>query len=224
MTVPALPTPDFSRFPRHAELTALLQAYAAARPDVVELRSIGKSHEGRDIWLLVLTRKATGADVGPSPRSGSTATSTRPSSRPAPRRCTTCTTCSPTRPPTTRLAHLLDTRVVYIVPRLNPDGAELALADVPRFIRSSTRGYPFDEEPPDGMTMEDVDGDGRVLYMRIPDPHGTYRKHPQEPRLMIAREPGEIGGEYFRVIPEGTLKAWDGVRVNASTATARAST
>ena len=63
MTAPALPTPDFSRFPRHAELTALLQAYAAARPDVVELRSIGRSHEGRDIWLLVLTRKTTGADT-----------------------------------------------------------------------------------------------------------------------------------------------------------------
>ena len=32
------------------------------------------------------------------------------------------------------------------------------------------------------MTMEDVDGDGRVLYMRIPDPHGTYKKHPQPSR------------------------------------------
>jgi hypothetical protein len=33
---------------------------------------------------------------------------------------------------------------------------------------------------------------------------------------MIAREPGEIGGEYFRVIPEGTIKAWDGVRVTVN--------
>ena len=23
--------------------------------------------------------------------------------------------------------------------------------------------------------MEDVDGDGRILTMRIPDPHGAYR-------------------------------------------------
>ena len=63
MTTTALPTPDFSRFPRHDELTTLLRAYVAARPDVVELRSIGTSHEGRDIWLVVLTRKATGADT-----------------------------------------------------------------------------------------------------------------------------------------------------------------
>ena len=44
----------------------------------------------------------------------------------------------------------LDTRVFYVCPRLNPDGAEWALADVPRLIRSSTRPYPHDEEPVGG--------------------------------------------------------------------------
>ena len=170
--IAALPTPDFSRFPRHAELTALLQAYAQARPDVVDLRSIGKSHEGRDIWAVVLTRKSTGADLD----------------KPAfwidgnihAAELTACTAALyylhhvlANEAHDTRLAHLLDTRAVYLVPRLNPDGAELALADVPRFIRSSTRSDPFDEDAPDGMTMEDVDGDCRVLYKRIPDPHGT---------------------------------------------------
>jgi murein tripeptide amidase MpaA len=215
MSLPALPTPRFDTFPRHPELTALLQAYAAARPDIVELRSIGKSHEGRDIWLVVLTRSATGAD----------------SAKPAfwidgnihAAELTACTAalyylhhvCTHDGADA-RITHLLDTRVVYICPRLNPDGAELALADVPRFIRSSTRPYPHDEEHVDGLTREDVDGDGRILYMRIRDPHGTYRKHPAEPRLMIPREPGEIGGEYYRVIPEGMLTNWDGVRMRVN--------
>jgi murein tripeptide amidase MpaA len=92
------------------------------------------------------------------------------------------------------MRHLLDTRTVYICPRLNPDGAELALADRPRHIRSGTRPYPFDEEPVDGLTVEDIDGDGRMLLMRIPDPHGPYKKHDADPRLMVAREPGEFGG------------------------------
>ena len=77
---------------------------------------------------------------------------------------------------TREITQLLDTRTVYLCPRLNPDGAELALADQPRHIRSSTRRYPFDEEPVDGLTVEDIDGDGRMLFMRIPDPHGTYKK------------------------------------------------
>ena len=31
--------------------------FAAEHPELVSLESIGKSHEGRDIWLMVLTRK-----------------------------------------------------------------------------------------------------------------------------------------------------------------------
>ena len=50
---------------------------------------------------------------------------------------------------------------------MNPDGAEAGLADG-RFRRSSVRPYPRDE-PQDGLHREDVDGDGRVLFMRMPD-------------------------------------------------------
>ena len=109
-----------------------------------------------------------------------------------------------------------DTRTVYLCPRLNPDGAELALGDVPRHIRSSTRRYPFDEAPVEGLTVEDIDGDGRVLSMRVPDPHGPYKKCTQDPRLMVPREPGEFGGEYYRVMPEGTLAHYDGLTINVN--------
>ena len=70
--------------------------------------------------------------------------------------------------------------------------------------------------PVDGLTVEDIDGDGRVLFMRIADPNGTYKRHPQEPRLMVPREPGEFGGEYFRLMPEGTLKACDGLAITVN--------
>ena len=78
------------------------------------------------------------------------------------------------------------------------------------------RRYPYDEAPVDGLTVEDVDGDGRVLSMRVRDPHGTYKKHPEEPRLLVPREPGEFGGEYYRLLPEGTLKNYDGLVINVN--------
>ena len=59
----ALPLPAFDRFYKHHELTELLQAFAAARPELVALRELGRSHENRPIWVLVLTRKSTGADT-----------------------------------------------------------------------------------------------------------------------------------------------------------------
>ncbi len=210
-----MPVPRFDQFYRHAELTRLLFDYAAAAPQLVGLRSIGKSYEGRDIWLVTVTSAATGIDTD----------------KPAfwvdgnihAAELTASTAClywlhqlvtgyGNER----QVTELLDTRVIYICPRLNPDGAELALADRPRHIRSSTRRYPYDEEPVEGLTIEDVDGDGRMLYMRLPDPHGSWKKHADEPRLMVPREPGDFGGEYYRVMPEGFLDNYDGLTIKAN--------
>jgi murein tripeptide amidase MpaA len=213
--MPAIPVPRFETFYRHAELTRLLQDYAAALPTLVQLHSIGKSYEGRDIWLLAVTNAATGPDTDKP------AFWTDGNIHAA--ELTSSTACLywlhhlvSGYGSDASVTQLLDTRVVYIVPRLNPDGAELALADRPRHIRASTRPYPYDEAPVDGLTVEDVDGDGRMLSMRIPDPHGTWKKHPDDARLMIAREPGEFGGEYFRVLPEGLLKNYDGLKMTVN--------
>jgi murein tripeptide amidase MpaA len=211
-----LPVPRFDQFYRHDELTRLLHDYVAAAPQLVQLSALGKSFEGREIWLLTITNTATGKDTD----------------KPAfwvdgnihAAELTASTAClywlhqlvSGYLSGDAPAQHLLDTRVVYMVPRLNPDGAELALADRPRHIRSGTRPYPFDEEPVDGLTIEDVDGDGRVLQMRVPDPHGAYKAHPADARLMVPREPGEFGGSYFRLIPEGTLKNYDGLKITAN--------
>jgi murein tripeptide amidase MpaA len=53
--MPAIPVPRFDQFYRHAELTRLLQDYATAAPGLVELQSLGRSHEGRDIWVATVT-------------------------------------------------------------------------------------------------------------------------------------------------------------------------
>lgn len=211
----ATPTPRFDTFYRYDELTRLLFDYAEAHPTLVEVASIGRSHEGRDIWVATVTNKDTGAaadkpafwadgNIHAAELTASTAVLyylhqlVTGHGRDA------------------AVTQLLDTRTIYLCPRLCPDGAELALAERPRHIRSSTRRWPYDELPVEGLTVEDVDGDGRVLTMRIPDPHGSYKKCPQDPRLMMPREPGEFGGEYYRLLPEGTLKDWNGLttRVN----------
>jgi hypothetical protein len=56
-----MPDLRFDRFYRHAELTALLHALVAEFPQLAKIQSLGKSHEGRDIWLVTLTHAATGA-------------------------------------------------------------------------------------------------------------------------------------------------------------------
>ncbi len=210
-----LPVPRFDTFYRHSELTRLLFDYADAAPQLISVRSLGKSHEGRDIWVVAITNSNTGIDTDKPAfwLDGNIHAAELAAS-------TACLyylhQLVSSHGIDVDITQLLDTRCVYLCPRLNPDGAELALADRPRHIRSSTRRYPFDEEPVEGLTVEDVDGDGRMLSMRIRDPHGAYKMHPTEPRLLIAREPGEFGGEYYRVMPEGTLTHWDGLTVKVN--------
>ncbi|HZJ51905.1 MAG TPA: M14 family metallopeptidase [Actinomycetota bacterium] len=116
-----------------------------------------------------------------------------------------------------RITAVLDTRAFYIVPRLNPDGAELALADRPRFVRSSVRAYPFPHRRK-GLHQEDVDGDGRILMMRMEDPNGAWKAHSEQARLMVRREPDEPAedGTFYRIFPEGTLEGYDGVSVRVA--------
>ena len=219
MTSTASPTPRFDIFYRHEDLTRLLLSYAQAWPSLVSVASIGKSFEGRDIWVVTVTNSHTGSDkdkpafwvdanIHAAELTASTAVLyylewlVKGYGAPG--------------DDGRAITQLLDTRVLYLCPRLNPDGAELALADKPRHIRSGTRRYPFEEDAVEGLTVEDIDGDGRMLSMRIPDPHGTYKKSELDARLMVARDPGEFGGEYYRVIPEGTLLNYDGLSVKVN--------
>ena len=45
-------------------LTTLLHDLVAAYPTLAEIASIGKSLEGRDLWLLTVTNKQTGPALG----------------------------------------------------------------------------------------------------------------------------------------------------------------
>jgi murein tripeptide amidase MpaA len=200
----------FDRYYRYDDLTRILYEFAQEYPKLTTLESIGKSHEGRNIWVLTITNHETGAhNEKPALWADGNIHASEVSATSA---ClyliNKLLTGYGTNDDITRA---VDTRTFYICPRFGPDGAELALAEKPRIIRSSTRPYPYDEEPFGGLISEDLDGDGRILQMRLPDPNGHWKPHPQEPRLLVRRDPTEVGGTYYRVLSEGTIENYDGV-------------
>lgn len=209
-----MPDIQFDRYYRYDELTRLLRAFVDEYPHLAQMESIGPSYEGRDIWLVTITSSETGpAEEKPAfwVDGNIHATEVSPS--------TAClyliNTLLTQYGQDERITYLLDTRALYICPRINPDGAEWALADVPKIIRSSTRPYPHNEDPIDGLAEEDVDGDGRMLMMRIPDPNGAWKPYPDDPRLLVRREPDEYGGQYYRLMPEGRIDNYDGILITA---------
>ncbi|MBS1713941.1 MAG: carboxypeptidase [Armatimonadetes bacterium] len=206
-----MPDVRYDRYYRYDDLTRILRAYVDEYPGLVALDSIGKSHEGRDIWLVTVT---DGGDHREKPAfwcDGNIHASEVSAS-------TTVLMIldklvGKKQAPTA--AALLKDRTFYLVPRFNPDGAEWALEDTPRIVRSSTRPYPYDEDDLYGLERRDMDGDGRILSMRVKDPNGPWKVAEDEPRLLKRREPGEVGGEYYRLLPEGVLHNYDGLSIRS---------
>ena len=206
---------EYNRYYRYVEFTELLHALVKANPTLLSIESIGKSFEGRDIWVVTATNAQTGAadtkpaywvdaNIHASELAGGAAS------------IYFLETLVKNYGNRDDISRLLDTRSVYVCPRMNPDGAEWAMLDTPKIIRSSTRPYPYDEEHVEGLDIEDIDGDGRILSMRIPDPNGNWKCHPSEPRLMVAREPDEYGGTYYRMLPEGKMRDYDGFTIKVN--------
>jgi len=201
---------DFGEYFVYDELTAHLQGMADAYPKLTSLESIGKSWQDRDVWVMTITNPDTGS----------------PDSKPAfyidghihAEEVTTSHTAMYTiwylltkydnDPDVT---WLLENMTFYIIPRINPDGAEISLTE-PHHWCGNGRYLPG-EETTRGLCQADIDGDGLIVQMRIEDPNGEWRVSDDDPRLMVQRQPGEVNnGPYYRLYREGEIRGeWDGV-------------
>ncbi|HMQ30382.1 MAG TPA: M14 family metallopeptidase [Chloroflexaceae bacterium] len=203
----------FDKYLRPHEVEQALHAFAEAHPGLCAVASIGTSHEGRPILCATLTNSETGPDTEkPAFWLDANIHATE---------VTGCMgalhliqTALERYGSDPRVTALLDTRALYVVPCLNPDGMEQALTS-PVYVRSGTRRYPYADER-DGLYPEDIDGDGLIVDMRIEDPDGGWKVSEKDPRLMRRRGPDEVGGTYYRVYTEGSVRGYDGFELKVA--------
>ncbi len=104
---------------------------------------------------------------------------------------------------------LLDVATVHVMPLANPDAATAAFFGVDPW-----RGAPVDDDR-DGIADEDgpndLDGDGRALWMRVPTAGGQYFADPIDPRSSREADASEGEAGNFRLTREGSDQ--DGDRV-----------
>lgn len=210
------PEPGFNRFFTFAEVTELLHGYAAAYPDWVKLESIGKSFEGREMWLLTLNNPTTGPVLSKPAMyvDGNTHGNEVQGTEAV---LYTIDFLLKNYGVLERVTELLDRAAFYFVPVVNPDGRtgwleEPSTPDFPRTVK-----VPVDDDR-DGRTDEDgyddLDGDGIITQMRkkVPLGEGRYRLHPKDPRILVPVEADELG-DYVLLGLEGFDNDGDG-RIN----------
>ena len=108
------------------------------------------------------------------------------------------------------MVEMMSNSTIYVLPRISADGAEYILT-TPYSCRSSPVLLHPDYLPP-GFVADDVDGNGVCVTMRQKDPSGGTKLSELDSRIMVQRDPHEREpeGEYFRLYPEGTFRDFDG--------------
>jgi hypothetical protein len=201
--------PDWAKFHSTADAYALLQGWAAAYPQLTELYSIGETLEGTPLMVLEITNERTGpANEKPGYYLDGNIHAEELTGAEVALHFAWHVLANYGNDD--RITRLLDTRALYLRPKFNPDGADVALTTIHN-PRSTPRPYDedrdglLDEDPPN-----DLDGDGFATRMRVPNSVGLWKKSAADSRVMVRRGDGEIEGEFFDLYSEGIDDDGDG--------------
>lgn len=201
---------DFLHYHTYDEVNTFLRKWASEYANLVDLYSVGKSFEGRDIWQITIANKSTGKDtdkpamfIEGNRHSGEVTAAesalwfawhilTNYGSDPA-------------------ITKLVDTKAIYVRVKNNPDGSELYL-NTAQSNRSTVRPYDddrdglLDEDPP-----EDLDGNGFILQVRkkVEPGKGTMILDPADPSGRLMKRATDGKGDYI-VSAEGVDNDGDG--------------
>ena len=204
------PRIDFAKYYRHEEVISHLKEWSREHPDLVTMFSIGKSFRDRDLWIMEIGNKKTGD----------------PMSKPAyyidavthPEEVSGAMVAQYTvwhllenYGKDSMITHLLDTQTIYVLPFVNPDAYEICMDRLYYEWHGTGRYLPDDNQVGPGLHYADMDGDGFILKMRVPDSKGEWKISQLDNRIMVRRQPFDFGGEYYRVLPEGHIEDYDGI-------------
>jgi hypothetical protein len=202
---------DFSHYHTYAEVLLFLKDWEARYPGLVSLYSVGQSFEGRDIWQITITNKATGADTDKPAMflEGNRHSGEVTGAESALYFAWRILSDYGQDPAITRL---VDTKALYVKIKNNPDGSELYL-NTAQMNRSTVR--PHDDDG-DGLLDEDpgedLDGDGYLVQMRrkVGEGKGDFIIEPADPTKRLMKRAGKGKGDYEVYFFEGVDNDGDG--------------
>jgi len=217
MAVPGFSKPihlEFDHYYDYPELTQALKGLEVSYPKFLKLQSVGKSYQGRDIWEMTINNPKTGPELskpamyieanvhGNEVQGGEVC-------------LYTIQFLMENYGRNPKITDLVDHRVFYILPTVNPDGRAWWFEHPNTMHSSRSIQRPWDDDN-DGLFDEDgyddLDGDGQILIMRKKVPYGNFKQDPEDPRIMIRVKPGEKG-DYIFLGYEGIDNDGDG-RIN----------
>ena len=186
----------FNRYYTFEQIEDHLRAVAEAYPELVELRSIGKSRQGRELWVAIVT--APNAPHSEKPAmwiDGSIHANEIQASEVV---LYTLWYLTAHYGQTQPITDLLEHSAFYLMPVVSPD-SRVAWFEQPSTPHSRRANQIESDSDLDGRINEDppddLDGDGSITQMWKRDPRGQWIRDRFDPRI-------------FRRVPEGEFGDW----------------
>ena len=201
---------DGSKYHNYNEVTNYLRSIERSYRNTARLISAGKSHGGKDIWVLEISGR-DGVDPRQKPGiavfgglRGDEVVGTEAA-------LYAIDYLLDRYQNDNRIKTLIDTKTFYIWPMANPDACDRTVRQPGKPSVRNLR--PLDEDG-DGMIdedpAEDLNRDGYITLMRVEDEDGDFKKNEKDERMLVRvdRSKGETG--QYRVYTEGKDDDGDG--------------
>ena len=186
---------SWNRYYTYEGIEEIAKKLQSAYPGLVKVSSIGKSYEGRDIWALTITNFDKGKE-NEKPGfyiDGNIHSNEIQGSEVA---LYTAWYLVESFEENEFIRELLNEKVFYIVPTINPDARENFMESANTAHSPRSGMIPVDDDR-DGLKDEDgfddLNGDGHITFMRRKNPNGRYKEDPDDPRRLIRVKPDEAG-------------------------------
>ena len=198
-----LDRPELTTYLRYAQLANLLRGWERDYPRWVSISVIGQSAEGRDLLLATVSDHESDRFGGVDQRPAIWVDANHHAGEVIGSAVALGTIWSLIERAEAG-DDLLSETTWYIQPRIAPDGVEVYLT-TPHRLRSAAIDYPA-AGPQPGLHPADIDGDGVIVQMRVPDEDGDWRVSELDRRLMVRRlDEDDPGAVYYRLYPESIL-------------------
>ena len=188
--------PILNHFYNYDEICEFLQSALADHSDVMTLESLAKTEGNHDIWGVTLCRGGNPEDKPALYVQGGIHAQEGMG-----------ITCSLNFLWTVleKNPEILDKLTVYILPCVNPDGSDMCVRTGVE-VRSKLERIPGLEN---AVIPQDMNGDGKILFMRWEDPNGYYVDLPECGNMLVHRRAGDKG-PFYSMITEGVVENYNG--------------
>lgn len=201
----------FDHYYTYDQIVSAMKMLNKTYPELTNLEIVGKSDEGRDIYLITINNKATGAS---SEKPGVYVDGNIHGNEiQASEVCLyLANRLLENFGKNDKITEVVNKNAWYILPCVNVDGRVHFFTDPNAPYSGRSIRIAVDDDK-DGLVDEDypddLNGDGNISIMRKKDPFGSYKTDPDDPRLMVPAKPGEMG-EWSLLGEEGIDNDGDG--------------